>query len=203
MKRKFAFLAVLGTLLALAVPASSMAVFSPPGFKFEIVGDSHGPWIKTSLGACSLAKITGQIPASESSNFIVPAPTPGSCTAGTSISISKAWTLSNNGNVVALISEPEGITFRFSSLPGCKLTGVLPLYGIWSNGLKEPWVKSGYHADSAGRLLWADDGPVHSCALSGPEPVAYVDTQTAGENTFGTSNIVNDLTYLGTPITVR
>src|SRR5689334_17239031 len=95
MQRKFALL-IVGALLALAVPSSAMATVSPAGHKIEIAGAAgQQPLLGTSLGTCAVAKITGTIPASGA--FEVPAPTIGSCTAGTSVTLSGKWNVSASG----------------------------------------------------------------------------------------------------------
>jgi hypothetical protein len=207
MRRQFAVLAVLGALAALALPASSMASMYPAGHKFEIVGNVNGPKLTTSLGSCPLTKITGQIPAApqnESANpFVVSTPTVGTCTSGTSLSLSGEWKLIASGYTTMLTStSPEAVTMRFSSLPGCKLTGTAALLGIWSNGATVPYsMNSGYHAHRGFPLTWANDGG--TCALAGKqEAVSYQNELVSGSISTGAVSSVADLTSPGTPIIV-
>jgi hypothetical protein len=199
MKRKFAVLTVLGALLALAVPASSMAGIYPASNQFEIAGGSTPPTIGTSLGSCPITKITGTTPASPanatSSSFPISTPTVGTCSSGTSATLSGQWSLvppsATNGYGVTISGL---VTLRYSSLPGCKLSGGMPLTGIWSNGLTAiKAMKSGYHADGFSSLTWSEDGA--SCALSGKKEVVRWSQETATTATgYPTSSQVNNLT---------
>jgi hypothetical protein len=210
MKRKFAVLTVLGALLALAIPASSMAAMYPAGHKFEIVGDVKGPTLTTALGSCTIAKITGQIPAAPM-NETERAPasvTAGTCTSGTSLTLSSTWlfgTLVDSHLPGLSPTGPEGIVLRFSSLPGCKLGNAsqqLLLLGVWSNGVTTPkLLKSGYHAHAEGSLTWANDGG--TCALAGQkESLGYEDEYGTVPARFPVINTVNNLTSPTTPIIV-
>jgi hypothetical protein len=196
-------LAVLGAVVALAVPASSMGSMSPVGHKFEIAGGSSGPTLSTSLGSCGISKITGQIPTTAGTSiFDIPTPTVGSCTSGTSLTLSGQWRFSGSYYLASLSAPAESLTMRFASLPGCKLTSPYPvvMYGTWDNGLASPAMKSAYHAEGGATLNWANDGG--SCALSGKqEYIAYEDVQ---HSTFTTpaTNLVTDLTSPTTPILV-
>src|SRR6185295_15933202 len=113
MKRKFAVLTVLGALVTLAIPASSMGSMYPAGHQFEITGGANGPRLATSLGSCSVTKITGTIPAAPanatSEPFAIPAPTAGACTAGTSLTLSGAWKFASAGYRVNTVpfNNPE------------------------------------------------------------------------------------------------
>lgn len=206
MRRKFAFFSTVGVLLALAVPASSMALISPPGFSFEIVGTANGPKLTTSLGSCSLTKITGTIPANEGATaFSIPTPVPGSCTTGASITLAGGWSFLATGYFAQVIpNSEEAVTLRYASLPGCKLVGRPYLAGVWSNGFKPdyagaPWMKSGFHADTNETLTWKDDKT--TCALKGQtEKIRF---ETSAGPFFPASTVVNDLTNVGIPIIVR
>ena len=209
MKRKFAVLTVLGALIALAVPVISMASMYPAGHKFEITGDINGPKFTTSLGSCSLGKITGTIPAApkneEGGQFSISTPTAGTCSTGASITVGGAWTFGGDGYFATVVGTSEPVVMRFTSLPGCKLTsGGLALSGLWDNGTTTPkLLKSGFHADSAssGGLTWANDGG--SCALAGKTEAYFWEsatgTPTAG---YGRMQTVTDLTSPTTPIIV-
>jgi hypothetical protein len=209
MRKKFAVLSVLAALVALAVPASSMAVMGPAGANFEIAGDANGPKLSTSLGSCSLGKISGTIPtiAQQESAPIFPisAPTVGACSSGASMSVSGEWRLHPEVAFVSLLgASAESIVMRFSSLPGCKLTGSVLLGAVWVNGTNAPAKKSAYHADGTGLLKWQNDGK--TCALAGTsEPVRFEDTQALGNGTFrGPANaVVNNLTTPASQITVN
>ncbi len=202
MKRKFAVLAVLGALIALVVPASSMATMSPVGAKFEISGTPQTAFA-TSLGKCELAKITGQVPAS-GNVFAIPTPTVGGCNSGVSLTLSGEWKFAAS-NYTVLIYGGQ-LTMRFASLPGCKLSGTVEhIVGIWSNGLENPSLKSAFHADSSQLFPWSNDGG--TCALAGTlEEVSF---QNVTGNAFGPPNVrtpyttpVTNLSYPNTPIIV-
>src|SRR5829696_5996425 len=145
MKRKFAVLTVLGALLALAVPASSMGAMYPAGHKFEIVGgttpQTEGPKLTTSLGSCYISKITVQIPAAPANetNSGSATVTPGGCSSGTTLTLGSTWSFGSFLNAFQTLLGPvgtsEAIVFRFGSLPGCKLAGAPNLIGVWSNGV--------------------------------------------------------------------
>ncbi len=211
MKRRFAVLTVLGALLALAVPASSMAAMYPAGHKFEIVGGStgtnNGPKVTTSLGSCSISKITVQIPAAPANetNAGSATVTPGACSSGTTLTVGSSWSFSTSINAFQTILSPvypsEGLVLRFSSLPGCKLVSSTALVGIWSNGVTTPkFLSSGYHAHSGGNLTWANDGG--TCALAGKTESAAYENQYVPPLTFPGVSPVNNLTSPTTPIIV-
>lgn len=207
MKHKFALLTIVGALLALAAPASSMGSMYPAGAKFEIVGNSAGPKLSTSLGSCSLSKITGQIPAAPANVtpavFAIPTPTVGACSAGASLALAGEWRLNHAGYYVTLQStSAEAITLRFTSLPGCKLTGAQSLIALWSNGTTTPTLlKSGYHAHRGFSLKWANDGA--SCALAGKsEAISFGDDVVSGELGVGVAQTVENLTTPSAPIIV-
>lgn len=205
MKRTFAVLTVLGALLALAVPASSMAAtMTPAGAKFEIVGETNGPRFATSLGSCAITKITGQIPSAPGNvGVIVPlnAPTVGTCTAGTSLSLAATgWNgIAGSGNYFNLANNSsESVVMRFSSLPGCKLAGNGIWSGLWSNQMTA--TTSGVHFDAERPTLkWANDGG--TCALAGQSETVWWESS-AGSigNRAGFSLTVKNLTSPGTPI---
>jgi hypothetical protein len=208
MKSKFAVLAVLGALIALAIPATSTATMFPAGHKFEIAGNIHGPKIATALGSCLLAKVTsGQIPSAPQNEsptpFAVTAPTVGSCTAGTSVAVAGEWTFSADNYYATLASSsPTAITMRFSSLPGCKLSGPANLMAIWSNGSTAPtFLWSGYHAHRGFALTWSNDGA--TCALAGSkEAVKFESEQVVESTSLGVLAPVRDLTNPSTAIIV-
>jgi hypothetical protein len=202
MKRNLTLLTILGALIALAVPASSMASMYPAGHKFEITGNANGPKITTSLGSCPITKITGTIPAApkneELGTFAISTPTVGTCSSGASLTLSGTWQMSAVGYVPLFYSTgtSEAGVMRFSSLPGCKLvSGSLFLSSTWSNGTTTPTLlKSGFYAHSEPLFTWANDGG--SCALAGTkENVKW-------ESASGQSQVVTDLTSPTTPIII-
>jgi hypothetical protein len=200
MKRNLTLLTILGALIALAVPASSMASMYPAAHKFEITGDANGPKLTTSLGSCSIAKITGTIPSApkneELGSFTIPTPTAGTCSTGASMTLGSNWQFNAQGYFAIIIGAgSEGVVMRFASLPGCKLSGQVLFTGIWSNGITTPTLlKSGFHAHSrAGTLTWANDSG--SCALAGK-------TETLNAESGGASETVTDLTSPTTPVLI-
>jgi hypothetical protein len=209
MKRNLTLLTILGALIALAVPASSMASIYPAGHKFEIAGNVNGPKFTTSLGACSLGKITGTIPAApkneEGGLFSITTPTVGTCSGGASLTVGGSWKFGAEGYLVTITGTTEPVVLRFASLPGCKLTSsALVLTSLWSNGTTTPTLlKSGFHAHSAsaGGLTWANDGA--SCALAGKTEAYSWESATGIPGAgYGQSQTVTDLTSPTTPIIV-
>jgi hypothetical protein len=209
MKRNLTLLTIVGALIALAVPASSSAAMFPAGHKFEIAGGSTGPKLTTSLGSCTISKITATIPAApkneEAGTWSGAALTPGTCTSGTSITLASEWSFGIAAGTFIASLFPKGaetVVMRFSSLPGCKLAGAPNLGGIWSNGTTSPTLlKSGYHAHTGSVLTWANDGG--SCALAGKtEGLAYEDQALPTPPYAPVVNTVTDLTSPTTPITV-
>lgn len=203
MQRKFALL-IVGALLALVIPASAMAAIYPAEHKFEIApGVSETkPTLGTSLGSCTLAKISGTIPkapANETS-FEIPTPTAGTCTAGTTIALSGKWFAHGANYILNLLgSGTEPVVLRFSSLPNCKLKGGSSLMGVFSNGVTSPsLLKSGYHAHSSRTWTWDNDGG--SCALAGKTETVSYSSESGG---LPVSNPVTDTTSPATPIIVR
>lgn len=208
MNRKFALLAVVGALIALAAPASSMGAMYPTGHKFEITsGGSSGQKFETSLGSCVITKISGQTPSpAVNGNFPISTPTVGECTTGTSVTLSGTWKLATGTTAkVGLVGEgTNAVTMRFSSLPGCKLTAnVVALSGIWSNGTTTPsLMKSSFTPESGFALTWADDGA--SCALRGTREVLEFDAvhREPSEAFQAVMSTVTDLTNPNTPLLV-
>lgn len=206
MQRKFALL-ILGALVALVIPASASAAIFPAEHKFEIAPSTgSAPLIGTSLGTCQLTKISGEIPkapANESA-FLVPAPTFGSCTTGTTISVAGAWHATAGSYQFNLLgsgfeTSTDAIAMRFSSLPGCKLASTATVIsGVWSNGLTGPTLKSGYHGHSARGFTWANDGG--SCALNGQKELVSFKSPSSE---IALVNSVTDLTNASTPIIIR
>ena len=99
---------------------------------------------------------------------------------------------------VALLGE---VTMRFTSLPGCKLSGVTALAGVWSNGTTVGALQSGFHADHGGQLTWSNDAG--TCALAGKqEAYEWESAVTSATARNATSNTVVDLTSPGTPTIV-
>lgn len=199
MKRKFAVLTVLGALLALAVPASSMASMSPAGHQFEIAGGALSPRIGTSLGSCPITKISGTIlaaPANETeTTFPISTPTVGTCTAGTTLTLGGTWVFGGASYQTQLGGPAATLTMKFSSLPNCKLSSTNPgLYGIWSNGATSPkLLKSSYHAHAGNALTWSNDGG--TCAVAGKtETVTWSAESGSSLVTAGTAATVTDLT---------
>lgn len=193
MKRKFAVLTVLGALLAFAVPASSMASVSPAGHQFEISGNS--PKLGTSLGSCTITKISGTIPASPANEtetvFPISTPTVGTCTSGTTLTLGGTWNFGGINYLVHLGGAAATLTMKFSSLPNCKLSTTNPgLYGVWSNGASSPkLLKSSYHAHSASPLTWSNDGG--TCAVAGKTETVTWSAEGSG---IATASTVTDLT---------
>jgi hypothetical protein len=144
MRRKFALLTLVGALFALAIPASSMAatVMTPNNTEFFIEGTSTPsvPTIKTAYGSCSIKQIRSITPLNGEKNTAMPATIiPGTCSSGASIAFSGKWTFKPyTSTLVELGAEARGLTLRFSSLPGCKLSSTpssgTVLYGKWTNG---------------------------------------------------------------------
>lgn len=212
MKHRFPVIAVLAAaLVVLAVPGSSTASMFPAGHQFEITGSGESlPRLGTSLGSCTITKIAGTVPASPKNlEAVVPVavPTVGTCTAGTSLTLSGKWTLAPAGHVANLIAsaEPGGetIVMRFSSLPGCKLRTFGSVLGaLWMNGTTTPsLLTSAYHAQSTRGFTWANDGG--TCALAGQaEAVSYSNESGSPENKSGSWATATDLTSPTTPITV-
>jgi hypothetical protein len=201
MKRNLTLLTILGALIALALPASSMASIYPAGHKFEITGDANGPKLTTSLGSCPITKITGTIPAApkneETGTFAISTPTVGTCSAGASLTLSGTWQMSAVGYYPLLVSSgTELAVMRFTSLPGCKLsTNGMILSSTWSNGTTTPTLlKSGYYPNAERPFTWANDGG--SCALAGTQETVH------WGNTAGRSQTVTDLTSPTTPIII-
>jgi hypothetical protein len=208
MQRKFALL-ILGALLALVVPASAMGAIYPAEHKFEIAATTaeQRPTLGTSLGECQISKIAGTIPKAPGNEgaFEISVPTVGSCTAGTSLTLSGQWraiTTAYRFNLVA--SGTETAVLRFSSLPGCKLVaGNVILGGIWSNGTTTPsLLKSGYHAHGTRGFTWANDGG--SCALAGQtEVVSYSEETGFSPSLDAAVAPATDLTSPSTVLIVR
>jgi hypothetical protein len=208
MKRNLTLLTIVGALIALAIPASSSAAMFPAGHKFEIAGGSTGPKLTTSLGSCTISKITATIPAAPKNEVEGPASaavTPGTCSAGTSITLASEWSFGIGSGTFFVFLFPKGgetVVMRFTSLPGCKLAGSPNLAGIWSNGVASPTLlKSGYHAHNGSVLTWANDGG--SCALAGKtEGLAYEDQALPTPPYGSVVNTVNDLTSPSSPVIV-
>jgi hypothetical protein len=196
MKRKFALLTVLGALLALAIPASSFGAMYPAGSKFEMPGNlAYSPTLSTSLGNCAV-KATGQIPTTEYQTFPI-ALAAGTCSSGASLAFSGEWQILPQP-LTRFSSAAGGITMKFASLPGCKLTGTaLNLYGEWFNSSP----RGLFLADSEVQLTWAAEGG--SCALAGThEWVDFRSLVTAGTAKVPAGSYVLNLTNPNTPITV-
>jgi hypothetical protein len=212
MKRRFTIVSALGVLVALMIPASSMATvtMSPAGAKFEIgSGFGGGLRIEGPLGGCILSKVSGQVPNSPansgSDRLEFPLSlTAGSCSAGTSVTLAGEWKAYIFANSVTSqfqlrTSLPTGgAVLRFSSLPGCKLVlGSFILSGVWSNGSPggSP-MASGFHADTRTTGAWANDGA--TCALAGQNEALYFLTGVGsiGGTTphYGTNTEVKNLT---------
>jgi hypothetical protein len=179
MKRKFAILTALGAILALSVPASSLAVtMSPAGAKFEIYGAIK---VESSLGYCEISKITGQVPNapanSGSEKVAMPvALTVGSCSAGTTVALGGFQGIARSqARFFVDPSTPgtETVIMRFSSLPGCKLVSTAGLsVGLWSNGVSgAAAMESLVHYDTGVTSTWKNDGA--TCALAGQNEYVY------------------------------
>jgi hypothetical protein len=212
MNRKLAILTVLGALVALAVPASSMAntTLSPAGAKFEFVGNSEGPRFFTALGSCTV-KFTGQVPAAPNNvsatsvNFAIPTPTIGSCTSGTTVTVGGEWKMTATapyGLTIASTGTGAGIRMQFSSLPGCILSSGASalLNGIWSNGSATPTLlKSGFHPHSKRAATWVNTGS--GCALAGQtEMISWEHVSSSPTSESGLAAEVNNLTTPSAPI---
>lgn len=194
MKRNLIILTVVGALLALAAPASSMAAkygMFPAGHNFEINGQAT-PLISGPLaGYCEITKITGTVPAAPKNeanaylgggvvNPSISAPT-FSCGSGMSATAAGEWKMNVGwGSLITVLLPANGLTVRYSSLPGCKLveTTAGGILGTWSNGTTSPaFSHSGFSAANLGttsgassgdhiRLTWQQDG-TSACALEG------------------------------------
>jgi hypothetical protein len=194
MRRKFVLGTVLAAVCALVIPATSGAAsMTPAGHAYEI---GAGAKLTTSLGSCSISKITGTTGSGPAVTI-----TPGSCASGTSISLSGSWNSGLGSNYTYNIGGGQ-ITMRFSSLPGCKLasTSTVILGGTWSNGITSPFAKSGYHADSFTKLTWQNDEG--SCALAGTQETVSWEDRIASNFNLPITNPVTDLTSPTTPIVV-
>ena len=197
-------LALGAALVALAIPANSLGYISPSGQKFEIAGNGSMR-LEGSLGSCPIAKFTGETVGSEIVQLA--APTVGTCSSGTSLTFSGSWGMVAGAAapVISISGPVGGLTMRFSSLPGCKLTNsasAAVLSGIWSNGTTTPNKTKSYFTPASGiTLTWATDGA--SCALAGQqEIVAFKSDRVQGLLTVPVLNPVNNLTNPGTPIVV-
>ena len=187
MKRNSMLLAIVGAMLALVAPASAMAKVTivPAGHNFEISGSS--PVIQGSLtGSCSITKITGTIPAAPGNEGEVvdsklAAPTV-SCGAGVTATVGGGeWKLrSTQGVYLTFVTVPaNGLTLRYTSLPGCKLTntGTYPVGAVWGNGIPAA-SRSTLHFHGIIGMTWQNDGS--SCAMAGKTENVSVESPTAG-----------------------
>jgi hypothetical protein len=217
MRRNLIILTVMGALMALAAPASSMAsnfgVF-PAGHKFEIKGSNVGgpggqPVFSGPLaGYCEITKITGTVPAAPKNEavlapggeVVMPIAQPTfACYSGMSATVAGEWSMrALPGSTVRTNIPAGGLAVRYTSLPGCKLvsTGTF-VVGTWSNGVVSPIPShSGYSAAAYGgglglKFKWQKDG-TSTCALEGStEELAY--TSSGGPIGYGTAP-VTDLT---------
>lgn len=207
MKRNLTLLTILGALIAVAVPASAMAKIGvyPAGHKFEISG-ANMPTITGSLpGSCTLTKIAATVPAApqnegaESVVSLASVPT-ASCGAGVSIAVAAGeWKFGTYGRNQAILTGPvNGLTLRYSSLPGCKLATAagVAIAGVWSNGVTSPFLsRSSYHGDGTLSATWADDGA--GCAMSGTKEALTIDVPGIAQ-----SATVNDITNPGNVIQI-
>jgi hypothetical protein len=197
MRRKFALIAALAAICALAIPATSGAnTLQPINSQFEIAGGSTGPKLSTSLGSCSISSIKGSTGLT-GSNFNLPAPpTIGSCTSGTTATLTPGMITVGPNYTVGWYANQGGVTLRFASLPGCKLSNEsspVVFWGTWSNGRSEGvLLKSGFHADGSAKLSWSNDGG--SCALAGTQETVNFEDKTSGS--LYTTTIVNTVTNL-------
>jgi hypothetical protein len=177
MKRNLTLLTIVGALVAFAVPASASATVAvtPAGHSFEVGGTA--PVIQGSLtGSCSITKITGTVPASPANvneslvDMKIAAPTV-SCGAGVTATVGAGeWKLrALSGSYQTVLTVPaNGLTLRYTSLPGCKLSNTTAFgpQGIWGNGLTATVVsRSILHFHSFIRMTWANDGA--TCATAG------------------------------------
>jgi hypothetical protein len=182
MKRKFAFLVVLSALAALALPTSSMAMVYPPSHRFEIAGEVQGPKITTSQGSCVLQSIQGTVPAEPQNQtwFTLPsAPTVSRCTAGVTMAMSGSWKMNGVGagfnaavgTLQVVGSTSTAIAIRYSSMPGCVLTGSFGFQGEFLNrginGLGMSVYRPGIYPGLT-KLTWANDG-LATCSARGTQ----------------------------------
>jgi hypothetical protein len=177
MKRTLALLSIVGTLIALAVPASSFGAVEmwPSNVEFYMYGPSNSspPTIKTAYGSCPITYIKSKTPQlggkypSMPATLIAPNST---CSSGTSISFSGKWTLKPYSMTSMVLSdEAHGLTMRFASVPGCKLvTASIPttvLWGRWTNGSGSG--STNYRAEEREiYLTWENDSP-STCSKAG------------------------------------
>jgi hypothetical protein len=180
MKRSLLLLATVAAAIGLMAPAAASAASSglyPSAHKFEASGGS-GVQIKGSLaGSCTLTKFTGQVPTAPANvvaegavSAPLSAPT-ATCSGGPSITVAGTeWKLNAGGGLysAALRYPANGITLRYPSLPGCKLTNASPTItaGHWFNGYPSPVLsRSAWELDGLYLGTWANDGA--TCAIAG------------------------------------
>jgi hypothetical protein len=207
MKRKLSALAILAALVALALPASSMAAAKmyPAGSSFEIPGAMK---LTTSIGTCTLQRISGQIPAAPKNettgSIAVPAPTVGSCSPGITLTTSGTWQATTDASHLAL-HPPQAIGMELK-LNSNQLCIAVPTAGDtlsadWQNGTTSPFVASGYHANGGFNLQW--EGPGCTYKAGTLEPVTYTDQAVGpGGTIINFYRQVLNLTNSRIPITV-
>lgn len=211
MKRNFTLLTILGALLAMAVPASALSapavIMGPSGHKFEI--GSTLPQVTSSLaGYCTLAPMTGTVPANPGvAPLSVPISTPSttaSCNGGETVSFNGSWALAAySPSKVNLAVPVGGVTVRYSSLPGCKLTstatGTNQIPGFWSNGTNfSSYTASAYHIHGGLPAVWSNDGT--TCATAGKTDFVYIRDLPASLG--ASSSTITNTTMPGALITV-
>jgi hypothetical protein len=188
MKRSLLLLATVAAAIGLMAPAAASAVtigVYPAGHKFEVTPTSQ---IKGSLaGSCTFGKITGQVPAApanvgESISLPIPAPT-ATCSGGPTIAIAGTeWKINLGAGYSAALRVPaNGITLRYASLPGCKLSNPNPWLtaGWWRNGYPSPFLsRSGWNLEGVLNATWANDGA--TCAMAGKTELVDIAPPTRG-----------------------
>jgi hypothetical protein len=181
MKRNFVILTVLGALLAMAVPASSMAakpvVVTPANHNFTISGETMPTVTGPLPGSCILNSISAHIPAAPSNEnatmvtMLANAAPTASCSAGVTMgtSITTRFNAYKRGRMDLILP----VTLIYASLPECALsTGTIsPAVGIYTFSLGGEYGPPAYHADGYENGTWINNG-AGKCPLAGKvEPV--------------------------------
>jgi hypothetical protein len=157
-----AVLVAMGALIALIVPASSMAAtFTPAGSQFEIKNTepTNMMVIVPGYGWCSLSRVGPATISGPGERAYIPAPTVGSCSAGASLILRGTWALESSGASRVAISgnTDEAFEMSFASAGGCVVTNSvfgLRLFGTWVNGTTSPFTPSTFSANG-GSTGWS------------------------------------------------
>jgi hypothetical protein len=206
--------AMLSALAALALPASSMAFLWPPNAKYEINGSSYTSKVVTPVGSCYVQKIAGTVPAepqkTAGSPELLEGPvTFGGCSEGMSVKTNNVWGITGkleagyavptgSATIYSQANATESVGIRSTSQPGCVLSGWLQIHGRWVNALvTNTVVPSTFNPETipSQSFVWANDGPLASCALKGTKATLSIAAGTAAMT-------VNTLTGY-TPVTIQ